>query len=71
MTMGRKEGNAMGWYLLTPPPNPHCMSVPYFHLRMDYIEMIEAFTEFHVNHLNLLCTSAYFPTTHTPLSLDI
>lgn len=54
-----------------PPSQPHCISVPYFHLRMDYIEMIEAFTEFHVNHLNLLCISAYFPTTHTPLSLDI
>lgn len=48
-----------------------CISIPYFHLRMDHIEMIEAFTEFHVNHLNLLCISAYFLSTHTLHSLDI
>lgn len=25
---------------------PHCISVPYFHLRKDYTEIIESFTEF-------------------------
>ena len=52
------------------PPLHQC----YFHPRKDYREMIEAFTEFHVNNLNLLSnlpTIAYFPTTHAQHSLDI
>lgn len=43
---GVRGGECNEIYLLSP----HCISVPYFHLRKNYIEMIEAFTEFHVNN---------------------
>lgn len=47
---------------------PHCIRVPDFHLRKDRIEMIEAFTEFHLNNLNLLLQSRHYCTFPPPLT---